>query len=324
MLVDDVKVNIKAGKGGDGTVSFKRAKMELGPTGGNGGDGGNVYVKGVVDLGALKKFRFKKDIRAESGKRGLPDNRSGENGKDVLLEVPVGTVVHDLERDMIIAEVNRAGEEILIAKGGKGGRGNFQFRSSRNTSPKEFEYGKEGDLVSARFELKIIADIGFIGLPNVGKSSLLNELTNAETKVANYPFTTLEPSLGVYYELVIADIPGLIKGASFGKGLGIKFLRHIERTKVLFHFVSAQSAEPLRDYETVREELGRHCKKLLEKPEYLIVSKKDEVSRKRLFQIKEELEAIGKKVIFLSILEEESIRDVKIILNELIEDKKKG
>ncbi len=321
MLVDDVTVNIRAGKGGDGTVSFRKAMMELGPSGGSGGKGGSIYIKGVADIGALQKFRFRKNIVAGDGKNGLLDNRSGEDGKDIYLEVPVGTVIHYEEGKK--REVGKIGEEVMIAQGGRGGRGNFHFRSSINTSPEDFEYGKEGDFFVIRFELKLIADVGFVGLPNTGKSSLLNELTGAKSKVANYPFTTLEPSLGAYYELILADIPGLIQGASSGKGLGIKFLRHIERTNTLFHFIAADSKNPLEDYETVRRELKEHQSVLVEKEEYIILSKKDEVPKERITEIEKKLSKVNKKIIPLSILEEESLKPLQKVLGKLALEKKK-
>jgi GTPase len=321
MLIDDVKINITAGKGGDGSVYFNKNKREYGPTGGDGGDGGSVYVVGVSDIGALKFFRFQKKIKAEDGKVGGTYFKHGANGKDIYLNVPVGTVIHYL-KEKTKKEVTRIGEEILVAKGGRGGRGNFQFRSSTNTTPKEFEFGKEGEKVRVRLELKLIADVGLIGLPNVGKSSLINELTRAKSKVANYSFTTLEPSLGAYYDLVIADIPGLIEGASEGKGLGVKFLRHIERTKVLFHLISASSATPTNDYLTLRRELENHNPTLTEKKEYIIISKKDEVSEGRVEKIKKELKRKNKNVTAISILEEESLEEVRKILGDLISEKK--
>lgn len=322
MLIDDVKVELKAGRGGDGVVSFKKAKMELGPGGGSGGRGGSIYVKGISDIGALKRFRYQKNIKAYDGKKGLSEERDGADGESLYLNVPVGTIIYNFDTGEKIAEVNKIGEEVLIAKGGKGGRGNFKFRSSVNTSPEEFEYGKEGESFLARFELKLIADIGFVGLPNIGKSSLLNELTKAKTKVANYPFTTLEPSLGVYYDLILADIPGLIEGASKGKGLGIKFLRHIERTRVIFHFIAADSSSPSKDYETVREELENHKKTLLDKPEYIIISRKDEVSQEKLSKVEESLKKYNDKIYKVSILEEESLKKIKKLLNKLTEEKK--
>jgi GTP-binding protein len=211
----------------------------------------------------------------------------------------------------------------LIAKGGKGGKGNFKFRSSVNTSPTEFQEGLPGEEYELRLELKLIADVGFVGLPNVGKSSLLNELTNAQSKVANYPFTTLDPNLGVYYELILADIPGIIEGASENKGLGIKFLRHIDRTKTLFHFISAGSLNPIKDYKIIRNELGAYNKKLLDKTEYIFLSKSDllnnDETKKKLNQFKK----VNKKVILISILDDKSIKKVEKILRKIIERKYK-
>ncbi len=317
MLIDDVEIYIVAGKGGDGTAFFNKNLKELGPTGGSGGNGGSVYIEGVSDIGALRGFRFKKEFRAENGKDGRSQFRDGKDGEDLILKVPVGCVVYKGEE--FVTEITKIGEKCVIAKGGRGGRGNFHFRSATNTSPKEFETGKEGESFNFRFELKLIADIGFVGLPNVGKSSLLNELTNAKTKVANYAFTTLEPNLGVYYDLIIADIPGLIEGASSGKGLGVKFLKHIERTKILFHFISADSLTPVGDYNVVRGELKRHNQSLIEKPEYIIISKKDNVSEEKLLEVKNKF---NKNVFAVSILDEKSIASMKKLLSSLLEEKK--
>ena len=198
-----------------------------------------------------------------------------------------------------------------------GGKGNFLFRSGSNVSPTQFQYGLPGQSFALRLELKMIADVGFVGLPNVGKSSLLNELTNSKSKVANYHFTTLEPSLGVYYDLILADIPGLIEGASFGKGLGIKFLRHIERTKTLFHFVSADSEDPAKDYKTIRRELAAYNAQLLLKPEYLFISKSDAVSSKELKSKLGKLKKHNAKILPISIYDFESIEKIKKILNKL-------
>ncbi|HDH07702.1 MAG TPA: GTPase ObgE, partial [Candidatus Moranbacteria bacterium] len=272
MLIDDVKVKMTAGKGGTGAVNFNKNKMELGPTGGSGGKGASIWTEGISDLGALGQFRFKKEFCGDNGRDGREKILNGSNGKDLILKMPVGTVIHNLTTSES-NEIIKVGERILIAKGGKGGRGNFLFRSARNTSPKQFQEGFLGESFDMHLELKMIADVGFVGLPNVGKSSLLNELTNASVKVANYQFTTLEPNLGVYYGLILADIPGLIEGASGGKGLGIKFLKHIERTKVLLHLLSAESDNLLADYEIIRKELGTHNAELLKKPEYILISK---------------------------------------------------
>jgi GTP-binding protein len=320
MIIDDVKITVAAGHGGKGIATFNKIKMALGPTGGNGGNGGSVYLQGVSDLSALKQFRFKKDLKAENGENGKSGLHDGANAKDLILLVPVGTVAHNLTNNKTF-EIIKIGQQELIAKGGIGGRGNFLFRSATNTSPKQFEEGKSGDFFEFRLELKMIADVGFIGLPNVGKSSLLNELTNANSKVANYPFTTLEPNLGVYYDLILADIPGLIEGASEGKGLGTKFLRHIERTKILFHFVSADSANPVLDYKTVRNELEIHNPLLLEKPEYIFISKSDTVEADTISKITDDFKNIGKDVLEISIINDKTMDNVKKILNSLMAEK---
>ena len=320
MLIDDIKIKARAGAGGKGAVAFNRTKMSLGPVGGNGGKGGSIFIKGVSDLNALNKFRFKKEIKAGNGKDGHSQFCDGTNAENIVLTVPVGTIAHNLETGKDI-EINKIGQEELIATGGVGGKGNFYFRSASDTSPRKFEEGKKGETFEIRFELKLIADVGFVGLPNVGKSSLLNELTNAKSKVANYPFTTLEPNLGAYYDLILADLPGLIEGASGGKGLGLKFLRHVERTKVLFHFISADSKDPVADYKTIRNELEKHNGLLLEKPEYLFVSKKDVVSESRAKEIVKDLKKLNKNITQISIIDLESMELVRKILNDLISQK---
>lgn len=321
MIVDDIKITVKAGDGGRGTVAFSKIKGMKGPMGGNGGFGGSVFLEGVADLGALRQFRFKKDYQAKNGENGKSGLHDGSNSDDLTLLVPVGTVCHNLTNKKDI-EITKIGQREMVAKGGKGGKGNWFFRSSTNITPMEFQPGKPGEYFELRLELKMIADVGFIGLPNVGKSSLLNELTKARAKVANYPFTTLEPNLGVYYDLVLADIPGLIEGASVGKGLGIKFLRHIERTKVLFHFVSADSPNPVKDYKNIRAELEAYNKLLLEKPEYIFISKSDSVTENVISEIKKDFEKIGKTAEVISIINTESIETVRKTLNNLILEKK--
>lgn len=320
MLIDDITIKVKAGSGGNGKVAFNKNLMSLGPAGGNGGNGGNLYIEAVSDLAVLNRLRFKKEFHAQNGQDGRIQFSDGTTGKDLVIHVPVGTVIHDLTNGTD-TEIVKMGERILVAKGGKGGRGNFQFRSPINTTPKEFEYGVPGERKTLRLELKYIADVGFIGLPNVGKSSLLNELTNAKAKVANYRFTTLEPNLGVFYDLILADIPGLIEGASTGKGLGIKFLRHIERTKVLFHFIAADSEDPAADYKTLRKELAQHHKKLLEKPEYLFLARSDTVDPKDLKKKITALKKLNKSVTPVSIYDFDSVEQVKKILQGLEKEK---
>jgi len=316
MLVDDVKIRIHAGNGGQGAVAFNKNMMSLGPTGASGGNGGSVYAEGVSDISALRQFRFKKNLEAQRGGDGRSQFRDGLDGKNLILKVPIGTVIHNLTNGKDV-DITKIGETVLLAQGGHGGKGNFHFRSPRNTSPKQFQFGLPGETFELHLEIKLIADVGFVGLPNAGKSSMLNELTNAKSKVANYPFTTLEPNLGVYYELILADIPGLIEGSSTGKGLGIKFLRHIERTGILFHFISAESEDPVGDYKTIREELEQYNKALLKKKEYLFLSKSDilspEVLKKKLALLKK----INTTVIPVSVYDLDSIKRVEKILNSI-------
>lgn len=320
MLIDEITIRVKAGHGGRGAVAFQKIKFAFGPTGTAGGAGGSVFAIGVSDLGALNQLRFKKDISAKKGMDGRSQFRDGEDSPEEIVKVPVGTVIHNLDTGED-TEVTRVGEKICIAKGGRGGRGNFHFRSSTNTTPKEFEPGLPGQEFTIRFELKLIADVGLIGFPNAGKSSLLNELSSAKARVANYPFTTLEPNMGAYYGLIIADIPGLIEGASEGKGLGTKFLRHIERTHTLFHLVSAETEDAVKEYETTRAELGKYNPALLEKPEYVFLSKIDTVApaevKKKLTSLKKK----NKNTFAISVLDNESLEQVKKILAKIEKEK---
>lgn len=320
MLIDDVTIRVKAGDGGAGAVAFNRTKNNLGPTGGSGGLGASVYFVGVSELDALQQFRFKKVVAAEDGKNGGGQFVDGPSGEDLILKIPVGTIVRNLT-DGYDTEIVNIGEPVLIARGGKGGKGNFLFRSSRNTTPEESQPGVKGEQFELRLELKMMADIGFFGLPNVGKSSLLKELTNANPKVANYPFTTLEPSLGVYYDLILADIPGLIEGASTGKGLGIKFLRHIERTKILFHFIASDSPTPITDYKTIRKELGRYNKELLEKTEYIFLSRSDMADKKDIEKKIKAFKKYNEKVLAISVYDYDSMEELKKLLNVIADEK---
>lgn len=311
MLIDDVTIKVRAGNGGKGAVAFNKNLMSLGPTGGSGGNGGSVYFECVSDLNSLSQFRYKKDIKAKDGENGKDQFNDGADGADLVLKVPMGTVIQKTR------EILKIGERILVAKGGHGGKGNFLFRSPKLTTPKRFQEGLQGEEFALRLELKLIADVGLIGLPNAGKSSLLNELTEAKSKVANYAFTTLEPNLGVYYNLILADIPGLIEGASLGKGLGIKFLRHIERTKILFHLISAESENPAQDYKTVRGELKAYNTEMMKKKEYLFLSKSDMVSTGEVKKKLAVLRKLNKNTIPISIHDWDSLEKVKKILNKI-------
>ncbi len=321
MLIDDVTIKIAAGHGGKGSVAFDKNKMAIGPAGGSGGKGGSIIFQGMPDIGALRHFRFKKVIEAENGQEGRGQYRDGHDGPDLTLKVPAGTVIHNLTTGSH-TEVNKIGERILIAQGGKGGKGNFQFRSPHDTSPTRFQPGLPGDAFEVRLELKLIADVGLVGLPNAGKSSLINEVTAAQSKVANYPFTTLEPSLGAYYELIIADIPGLIEGASGGKGLGIKFLRHVERTGTIFHLVSCESANVAKDYKIIRKELGEYNPEMLKKKEFAFLTKSDMISPAELKKKLTILKKLNKNAIAISIHDSDSLEKVKKILNKLVDAKK--
>lgn len=316
MLVDDVTVHLKAGKGGDGAAAFQKVKLMQGPTGADGGHGGSVYVEGVSDINALMTFASRREIAAEDGKNGRGQFIDGRRGEDLVLKVPRGTRVTNLQTGSV-REVNDLGERVLLAGGGKGGRGNFKFRSSTNTSPIEYEEGTPGDEADFRFELLLIADVGLVGLPNAGKSSLLNAVTNAKSKVANYPFTTLEPHLGDFYGTIIADIPGLIEGAAQGKGLGDKFLKHIERTRTLFHLISAESDDVLRDYTTIRAELEAYSPLMLEKDEHVFLTKSDMVSPEELKEKLAKLKKAKISAIAISVLDDASMDALKKVLTGL-------
>ncbi|MEK9175215.1 MAG: Obg family GTPase CgtA [Patescibacteria group bacterium] len=320
MLIDNVKIKVVAGKGGDGAVAFNNVKMALGPTGGSGAKGGDIYIETIADLGALRRFRTTKIFRAENGENGREQFRDGHRGENLVLHVPRGTVVNNITTGEI-HELTALDQQVRVAEGGKGGKGNFLYRSPTNTTPKQFQHGKAGDICEIQLELKLIADIGLIGLPNIGKTSFLNEVTNAQNRVANYQFTTLEPNLGAYHELILADIPGLIEGASEGKGLGIKFLKHIERTGILFHFISADSQNPLFDYKTTRKELGAYNPKLLEKQEYIIISKTDTVDKKRITEITKILKPLNKNIHSISIYDLDKMNAIRKLLNAIIEKK---
>lgn len=316
MLIDDVTVRISGGKGGDGIVGFSKTRLTLGPTGGNGGPGGDVYLEGVNDISALQQFKFTKEFKGEDGGQGTTRLNDGPRGKDLILKIPVGTVVTNLTTGES-HEITKAGEQLMVAHGGYRGRGNFHFRASTNTSPQEFEVGKDGESFEFRLELKMIADVGLVGLPNAGKSSLLNTLTGAHSKIGNYAFTTLEPHLGAYYGLILADVPGLIEGASEGKGLGDKFLRHIERTREIFHLVSAESDDVVRDYKIIRDELKKYSPELAEKKEQLILSKADMLSDEEIVTKLTQLKKLNKNTIALSVIDDESLQQVKKILGTM-------
>ncbi len=316
MLIDEITIQLRGGSGGKGAVAFQKVKLMQGPTGADGGRGGNVYLEGIADINALMTYASRKEMHAEDGKNGRGQFIDGRAGDDLTLKIPTGTTITNLDTGYK-QEITKQGQRILVAGGGEGGRGNFKFRSSTNTTPMEAEEGKVGDVANYRLELRLIADVGLVGLPNAGKSSLLNELTAAKSKVANYSFTTLEPHLGAYYGLIIADIPGLIEGASGGKGLGVKFLKHIERTKVLFHLVCAESDDVVHDYRVIRDELEKYNPELTKKTEHVFLTKTDAVSSEELKEKLANLKKIKIKATPISILDEKSLLEVKKMLNAI-------
>lgn len=277
-LVDELTILARAGKGGDGVVRWLhlKGKEYSGPAGGNGGNGGDVFIRGVRDISLLGRYRGEKKFEAQSGQDGESYNRDGKGGKDLTIDLPVGSIVHNTATGEV-HELITEDEQMLVLKGGRGGAGNAVFKSSVNTSPMESTPGLPGEEALLRIELRLIASAGLVGLPNAGKSSLLNALTGATAKVGSYAFTTLDPNLGALHGgFILADIPGLIEGASSGKGLGSKFLRHIARTKLILHCVSLESETPLEDYRTVRAELERfEGVDLSQKPELIVLTKSD-------------------------------------------------
>jgi GTP-binding protein len=276
-FVDELTILARAGKGGDGVVRWLhlKGKEYSGPAGGNGGDGGNVYIRGVRDINLLSRYRGEKKFEAHDGAPGENQNRAGKSGEDFTIDLPVGSVVTNRETREV-HELIEEGETKLILRGGRGGAGNAVFKSSVNRRPEESLPGLPGEEAELHIELRLIADAGLIGLPNAGKTSLLNALTGASGKVGGYAFTTLDPNLGALYGYILADIPGLIEGAAGGKGLGFKFLRHIARTKLLVHCVALDSDDPMRDYQVIRGEIAKFEGGALErKPEMLLLTKSD-------------------------------------------------
>ena len=296
-FIDEVHVDVSAGDGGDGCLSFRRAKNlpKGGPDGGDGGSGGNIVLKSNASLNTLARFRFEKYFAAESGKKGLSNNKSGAYGKDLFIEVPVGTIIYDESFDHKVADLDSDSKEVIVAKGGKGGSGNVRFKSSTNRSPRRTTQGQEGGSLSLRLELRLLADVGLLGKPNSGKSSLVNAVSSANPKIADYEFTTLKPSLGVVdYSsdkgFVISDIPGLITGASKGIGLGFQFLKHLSRTRLILQMIDVEGKET-KDIEEESQvlllELREYDVNLTEKVKWLVLNKIDLIPKEKQMELKE-------------------------------------
>ncbi len=324
-FLDEAKVYIRSGDGGAGSVSFRREKfIEFGgPDGGDGGRGGDVWVEAVNGLNTLIDFRFQQHFKAKTGTHGMGRNRTGANGEDVTLKVPVGTQILEEDAETLICDLTKEGQRFRLAKGGNGGFGNAHFKTSTNQAPNWANPGLEGEEKTIWLRLKLIADAGLVGLPNAGKSTFLASVTRARPKIANYPFTTLHPNLGVATidgrEFVLADIPGLIEGAHEGVGIGDRFLGHVERTRVLLHLVSAQEEKVGKAYKTVKTELEAYGGDLIGKPEIVALSQIDVLDEKELKKKAKELEkASGRKVFLLSAVTGAGMTDTLRALRDVI------
>ncbi len=308
MFIDELKIYAKAGNGGNGVVRWlhEKGKEFGGPSGGDGGKGGDVYLSAVRDLGILARYMNKKEFIATRGGDGMGDSRHGKDGEDLTVLIPVGSVVTDLRTGRKI-EFLEDGRKEIILKGGRGGFGNERFKSSTNVAPRESTPGKAGEEGDFLIEVELAVDAGFVGFPNAGKSSLLNALTKARAKIGAYAFTTLEPNLGDFYGYILADIPGLIEGASEGKGLGHKFLRHIKRTQMLIHCISLEETDPRGAYDTVRKELEEYGQGLPEKKEIIALTKADLTDEKRIKAVKKLFPK--KKVLAVSVIDDTLLKD---------------
>ncbi|MCR4334869.1 MAG: GTPase ObgE [Patescibacteria group bacterium] len=318
-FIDEIQLHIKAGDGGNGVVRWLHEKGRdfAGPSGGDGGKGGDVYVKALRDLNILTRYRNVKEFTAKKGFDGEKNSRDGKDGEDLIIELPIGSVVTNKKTEKKI-NLLEDGQLIKILKGGRGGTGNEEFKSSTNIRPDRATPGLPGEEADFFVELELVADAGLIGFPNAGKSSVLNALSHAKAKVGDYKFTTLEPNLGEFYGFIIADIPGLIEGASEGKGLGHAFLRHIKRTKMLIHCISLENDDVVSAYKTIRKELVDYGETLPEKKEIILLTKTDLVSPKVLKDVVKKLKKLNKEIYTVSILDDESVKEFKDSLVKIL------
>ena len=328
MFIDEVVIDVIAGNGGDGCTAFRREKYIAmgGPFGGNGGKGSDIIFKVDLGLKTLLDLRYAKKIKGNKGANGLGKNMNGKNAEDIIIKVPQGTVITDLDTNLILADLTGKTDEVIVAKGGRGGRGNTAFATHSNPAPNFSENGEPGEVRRLKVELKLLADVGFVGMPSVGKSTLISKISAAKPKIAAYHFTTLSPNLGVVKTkdnrvFVAADLPGLIKGASLGEGLGIEFLRHIERTKVIVHIIDMSALEgrnPYEDYVTINKELENFDKKLLDKPQIIVANKMDLESSKE--NIKEFKKKVKQDIYEISALNSEGLDNLLIKIADTLDE----
>lgn len=311
-FIDEIKLNIKAGAGGNGVVRWRhlKGKEYSGASGGDGGRGSNAYVKAVRDLSILARYKNVKNFEGEDGEGGMKDSKHGKNGKDLVIELPIGSVITNLNTDRKVSLIEE-GEIVLILKGGNGGYGNEHFKASTNVTPKQSTKGKPGEEADFLIELELIADAGLVGLPNAGKSSLLNEITKAKSKVGSYAFTTLEPYLGDMEGFIVADIPGLIDGASEGRGLGHKFLRHIKRTKIILHCISLENESIENAYKSIRKELENYDAELVKKKEIVIFTKTDLADSDFINKAIKKISKENPDILLVTVYDNESIKKFK-------------
>ncbi|MBV9341681.1 MAG: GTPase ObgE [Acidobacteria bacterium] len=334
MFIDEASIRVKAGDGGNGCLAFRREKYvpRGGPSGGDGGKGGDIVMESSERHNTLVHFRFNPEYKAERGRHGEGANKTGRDGEDVVLKVPVGTIVYDAESGGKVHDFSRADDRIVVARGGRGGRGNAQFKTSTHQAPREHEPGRPGEERNLRLELKLLADVGLVGYPNVGKSTLISRISAARPKIADYPFTTLEPNLGVVAvgeppqetSFVVADIPGLIAGAHQGAGLGTQFLRHLERTRLLVHLVDVSDAngrpDPGKDFEVIMGELASFGAGLEAKPMILAASKCDIASKSKLAKLKRYAKAQGLNLLLVSAATGQGIEALKHQMANKVEE----
>ena len=331
MFIDRVKIRVTAGHGGNGVTAFRREKFVArgGPNGGNGGKGGDVILEASDSYNTLLHLRYNPEHKAERGRHGEGSLKSGKDGEDVIVRVPVGTEIFDAESENLIFDFTEKGQQCVVAKGGRGGFGNAHFKSSTNQAPRYHQEGGEGEYVELQLELKLIADVGLLGFPNAGKSTLISVISSAKPKIADYPFTTLEPNLGVvsvsdYKTFVVADIPGLIEGASEGAGLGDRFLRHVERNKMLLHLVDVSSIsgrDPVEDYETINDELKNYSDEIAELPQIVVATKLDALDEpERLESLRERVAEDKREFLEISSVARKGLKELVFKMSKRLDE----